>query len=1304
MRIPPTRLVCSGSLCGLLMLITGCTNPSSQTLDSLTVTATPSTVSVGGAVVLKATAHLSDGTTQDVTSGTQWTLSNPALASMSSGAITAKAPGTLMVQAAYVESTPAGSSPSSASVTPENLSASAQVTITSTPSTNTPAISWSAPGAIPYGTALSATQLNATANVAGTFAYTPAAGTVLKAGTQTLSVLFTPTDSKTYSSATATVQLTVNQASPTITWGPLAAITQGTALGATQLDATANVPGTFVYNPAAGNVPQAGTQTLSAVFSPTDTTDYSSATAHNSLVVNGPSSGPGPVPPTAGCGGPTINVSSGASQSTLQSTLNTAPTCALIVLAAGTYGPITSTITIPCSISLSGPTVPYSQTPNQTATINGSSSFSGWGFQTTAGCSQSQTIQYLAWNGQQPGGSGGGGFLEINPGTTNLTVQNNWLHGVNAPSTDGGSAGQNIQANLINFGGGPSGAVTSKVNILSNIFGSTSLSDCAGAITEVDTEDGGGYCNGVGIGANVANVTIQYNIFHWLEQGMKFYEGQGDCNPLTVSNNDYSHIQRIMYETQCNFGGSQPTLMNIQYNSFHDRGNGKSAGQQNYDLSVANGCTSPTLNNPTNCVSHIDYNLELQASTGQADVGIEVWGGTGTTANYNLLQGYLYNGITWSASGLFTFNNNAFNLVNNGTNTSCTAGAGGFWNKENNGETATPTCTGNAFSNAVTGTTPSVAPTLSPASGTFSGSQVVTITNPGTNRDANTTDWCTTDGSTPTPGSGTAVGYYKGGTLTVTGTTTVKCVGMWGALNQPYFYPSGYGYVPSAVVSSSFSAAALPARAGKASPAKAGSQTASSISSQTAPAISPVAAALQSVTITPSEAVVSIGSTTQLKATAIFSDGSVKDVSTGFAWSSSDARTITASDSGLLSGIATGKATISGTYQGLQASAAAISTIGDVGWDGPIVITQGGTYSGNWQSTKGTIPAVTVATTAPVIIENSHLRGVAGLIKTTVAGVDLTVRNSVGVALSATAKGQPNGAFLEVSSPVRLDVESNYIENARGGVLVHGYSGNRDGQQTIVIRANRARNLNGLLSDGSGGYLPGEGSNRAVSRFIELDSVQAVPGIDVGWNEVINYPGRSLVADNIDVKDSGGTPNQPLEIHDTYIQGAYPYRARDAYSGGGIKTESNLGNQSETVPAFNSIHDNQVVGTINYGIEFAAGHDNVAANNRVISSGMLADGTRIAAQHVGMANGSASAATGSMYNNTMHDNIIGWNCWSSSCSQAGYRKDQYFPAAPGDYSTNSVLVQRPTPGTEEQEYLIWLNKMSSSGIMVGPAF
>ena len=146
-------------------------------------------------------------------------------------------------------------------------------------------ITWADPGSIVYGTALSATQLNATASVAGSFAYTPAAGSIPAAGTDTLSVTFTPTDTTNYTTATKTVQITVTQATPVITWAPPASVIYGTALSATQLNATASVPGSFVYTPAAGSIPAAGTDTLSVTFTPTDTTNYTTATKTVTLTV-----------------------------------------------------------------------------------------------------------------------------------------------------------------------------------------------------------------------------------------------------------------------------------------------------------------------------------------------------------------------------------------------------------------------------------------------------------------------------------------------------------------------------------------------------------------------------------------------------------------------------------------------------------------------------------------------------------------------------------------------------------------------------------------------------------------------------------------------------------------------------------------------------------------------------------------------------------------------------------------------------------------------------------------------------------
>ncbi|MBX2971046.1 MAG: gliding motility-associated C-terminal domain-containing protein, partial [Cyclobacteriaceae bacterium] len=151
------------------------------------------------------------------------------------------------------------------------------VTVLITVNKATPTITWANPAAITYGTALSVAQLNATANVSGSFVYNPAAGTVLNAGAnQTLSVNFTPTDANNYNTVIGrTVQITVNKANPVITWNTPSAITYGTALSATQLNASANVAGTFVYTPAAGTVLNAGAnQTLSVNFTPTNTNNY----------------------------------------------------------------------------------------------------------------------------------------------------------------------------------------------------------------------------------------------------------------------------------------------------------------------------------------------------------------------------------------------------------------------------------------------------------------------------------------------------------------------------------------------------------------------------------------------------------------------------------------------------------------------------------------------------------------------------------------------------------------------------------------------------------------------------------------------------------------------------------------------------------------------------------------------------------------------------------------------------------------------------------------------------------------------
>ncbi len=110
-----------------------------------------------------------------------------------------------------------------------------------------PSITWATPAAIVYGTALSATQLEATASAPGTFAYTPVAGTIPPAGSDTLSVTFTPTDAADYSVATSTMTLTVNNPAPAVLGMTPLFVSMGSPAFTLTVNGSGFVPNSTVY-------------------------------------------------------------------------------------------------------------------------------------------------------------------------------------------------------------------------------------------------------------------------------------------------------------------------------------------------------------------------------------------------------------------------------------------------------------------------------------------------------------------------------------------------------------------------------------------------------------------------------------------------------------------------------------------------------------------------------------------------------------------------------------------------------------------------------------------------------------------------------------------------------------------------------------------------------------------------------------------------------------------------------------------------------------------------------------------------
>jgi hypothetical protein len=72
---------------------------------------------------------------------------------------------------------------------------------------------------------------------------------------------------------------------PTIVWASPAVMSYGTPLGTTQLNATANTPGTFVYTPDTGTILPPGTNTLHLAFQPDNTIGYTNTVAEVQLIV-----------------------------------------------------------------------------------------------------------------------------------------------------------------------------------------------------------------------------------------------------------------------------------------------------------------------------------------------------------------------------------------------------------------------------------------------------------------------------------------------------------------------------------------------------------------------------------------------------------------------------------------------------------------------------------------------------------------------------------------------------------------------------------------------------------------------------------------------------------------------------------------------------------------------------------------------------------------------------------------------------------------------------------------------------------
>jgi hypothetical protein len=361
-----------------------------------------------------------------------------------------------------------------------------------------------------------------------------------------------------------------------------------------------------------------------------------------------------------------------------------------------------------------------------------------------------------------------------------------------------------------------------------------------------------------------------------------------------------------------------------------------------------------------------------------------------------------------------------------------------------------------------------------------------------------------------------------------------------------------------------------------------------------------------------------------------------------------------------------------------------------LGGEAVLVITKGGTYNGTYRSNSSTTACIRVATTEPVVLNNCLLTGPGNLIEAG-EGADLTVRNCRGQGLTPTVDKQAPGRFLDVYRPRRLVVEHNLLTQT-SGLVINRWSGSSASGQTLVVRYNRVRNIDGR-------WRGNNGSTR--SSFLLLNTVRHLSGIEIAYNEVINTPNQSLVEDNINLYNSSGTVASPLHVHHNFVRGAYPIPATAAtFTGTGLTSDGDAQTTDDAASFIEADH-NQFVGTGNAAMNIAAGHDIYYHDNRAVTSGTLPDGQRFQAGHAGLGVFNYYHQPANVFfNNRMERNTVGYVSWGGN-DLAPDRQDLSPNAcAP---CTGTVHLPSPiTPATEERELKSWQQQLRQQGLIVGP--
>jgi hypothetical protein len=243
-----------------------------------------------------------------------------------------------------------------------------------------------------------------------------------------------------------------------------------------------------------------------------------------------------------------------------------------------------------------------------------------------------------------------------------------------------------------------------------------------------------------------------------------------------------------------------------------------------------------------------------------------------------------------------------------------------------------------------------------------------------------------------------------------------------------------------------------------------------------------------------------------------------------------------------------------------------------------VTITAGGTYSGTYESRDANKPAVTIATTQPVVLDGAVIMHTGDGVFAQSTRASLTIRNSRFVAL-APASGIVEQLDVYAYQPASFVVEHNSFTDGHGITV----NGNNLLTSPFSISYNDFVNV---------------GRYDAVEMIgpVHTDKVLA-PGGAVRWNRSTAAYGQSVIEDAFGFCQTNGASGNPLDISHNLVNGAYPHAGNGSdFTGGAF----DLGDRGGS---WLYGHDNVAVNYTNNGFMIPSGHDIQHRNSVAVYDG-----------------------------------------------------------------------------------------------------